>query len=277
MKRMAEQNHMKRQAERKEVQKPYLTGSALDERTVRNSLIFFGTLIVVFFIAFIACASATFSSFLLRLILNGAAIILTAIIFFNSGSKRGADDVTRGEILWQKKEKAQNISDSEKRLCFHPLKGYVTGLIGTLPFFILALYLALNTSVQMTESGTLPSWMQAYTKRSDIGNALVNYTQPDGMHLLDAVRAIVRITILPFINLIGSSNKHGILIAERLSPLILLIPSVSYGCGYQSGRRIRTQIHTAISENDRKRNRSDKRKRNTERKQAQGKEPEKLN
>lgn len=261
----------------KEVQKPFLSGKAADERTVRNSLLFFGTLIVVFFITFIACASATFSSFILRLLMNAAVIVLALVIFFNNGSKRGADDVARGEILWQKKEKGREISASEQNMCFHPAKGYIIGTAGTLPFLLLALYLALNTSVQMTESGTLPSWMQAYTARGDIGNALINYTNPEGMTVLDSIRAIVRITVLPFINIISTSNKSGILTVERISPLLLLLPASAYGFGYQTGRKIRTRIHTAISENDRKRIRKEKRRRNAVKTPSRQREPEKLN
>ena len=53
--------------------------------------------------------------------------------------------------------------------------------------------------------------------------------------------------------MIGYNNKYALLTIERLSPLILLIPAVSYGTGYMTGRKIRTRIHTVISENDRKR------------------------
>ena len=260
-----------------EVRKPFVTGSVRDERFIRNGLAFFGTLIVVFFIAFIACASATFSSFFLRLLMNSAVIIMALVIFFNSGSKRGAEDVTRGEIIWQKKEKGQSFTENEKKLCFHPLKGYTIGLAGSVLFIALAVFLAFSAKIQMTESGTLPSWMQAYTRRSDIGNALINYTQPEGMQFLDAVRAIVRITILPFVNIIGSSNKTGILLAERLSPVILMLPAAAYGFGYQGGKKIRTQIHTAISENDRRRIRKEKKKRAAAKASAQRREPEKLN
>ena len=274
---MTNTKDLKKNQKKKEIHKPFLTGAVIDERTFRNSLAFFGTLIVVFFIAFIACASATFSSFILRLLMNAAVIILALVIFFNSGSKRGTEDVTRGEIMWQKQEKGQEFSSSEKKICFHPLKGYMTGLFGTIPFILMAIFLAVNTTILMTESGTLPSWMQAYTKRSDIGSALINYTQPEGMTILDAVRAVVRITILPFVNIVGSSNKTGILLTERISPLILLLPAAAYGLGYHGGKKIRMQIHTAISENDRKRIRKEKRRRATGKTSAQGREPEKLN
>lgn len=261
----------------KEVRKPYLTGSIFDERSVRTIPAFFGTIIIIIFVTFIACASAIFSNFLLRLLLNGAAIILGLIILFNIGSKRGADDVNRGEILWQKREKGQPFSDSEQRMCFHPMKGYITGLIGMLPLFIVAVLLALNTSVQMTGSGTLPSWMQAYTKRSDIGNALINYVQPEGMHLIDYLRAAVRIAIIPYVNLIGSDNKTGLMILERISPLIMLLPAAAYGTGYLTGRNIRTQIHTAISENEKKRIRKERKQRKARASSARSHEPEQLN
>ena len=259
-----------------EVRKPFLTGSPCDERTVRSSLAFFGTMIMVFFIAFIACATASFESFILRFIMNAAVILLVYFILFNNGSKRGADDVTKGEILWQKKEKGQPISDGERKVCFHAAKGFMNGLIGSIPFILLAMYLALNTTLQMTEAGTLPSWMQAYTGRGDIGNALISYTQPEGMKAIDYIRAIVRITILPYVNITGNANKTGILLVERLSPLILLLPAAAYGLGYLSGKKTRTRIHTMISENDRKRIHREKR-RTVKSSEARSREPEQLN
>lgn len=260
-----------------EIKKPFLTGSIFDERTIRSSLGFFGTLIIVFLVAFIACASASFGNFILRLLFNAAAIILALIIFYNSGTKRGADDVARGEILWQKKEKQIQFSHSEQKLCFHQMKGYLIGLIGSGVFILLAIYLALNTSISMTGSGTLPSWMQAYAKRSDIGNALVNYTQPEGMMTIDYIRAIVRVAIIPFVNIIGTANREGILIIERLSPLILLLPAAAYGTGYLGGKTIRTRIHTAISDNERKRARKEKKRRKGKPTATHSREPEQLN
>ena len=111
--------------------KLFLTGNATDERTVKNSLKFFGVLLIVFVISFIACASATFESIILRLLMNSAVIILSLYIIFNNGSKCGAEDVARGEILWQKQEKGLTFSESERKMCFHPMKGYLIGLIGS--------------------------------------------------------------------------------------------------------------------------------------------------
>ena len=100
----------KRKHNRQTESKSYLTGSATDERTVKNSLKFFGVLLIVFVISFIACASATFESIILRLLMNSAVIILSLYIIFNNGSKCRAEDVARGEILWQKQEKGLTFS-----------------------------------------------------------------------------------------------------------------------------------------------------------------------
>ena len=274
---MKNNSHSRTRNSEKEVRKPFLRGSAFDENTAKQGLIFFGTLIVVFLVTFIACASASFSSFILRLILNLAVIAVVLMVFYNNGAGQGADAVTRGEILFQKQEKGQAFSESERRVCYHPMKGFLTGLIGTLPFLAAAAVLAVNTALQTTEAGTLPSWMQAYAARSDIGNALVNYTQPEGMKALDYVRALVRICILPYVNIVGYSSKYGMLVTERISPLLLLLPALSYGTGYLTGRKIRTRIHTVISENDRKRVRKEKRNKSRKNTGSRNREPERLN
>lgn len=260
-----------------EVRKPFLEGSMLDERTARSSLAFFGAMILVVFVSFITGLSASFESAILRLLVNGAAIILALIIYYNNGTKRGTEDIKKGEILWQKKEKGQTFTEAEQKLCFHPLKGYTIGFFGSVVFILLAAILALNTSLRMTEAGGLPSWMQAYTQRSDIGNALVNYTHPEGMGITDYVRAAVRIVMLPYVNIVGGTNRYGMLILERISPLILLLPAAAYGTGYLAGKKVRTQVHTAISENERKRIRREQKRRQARTGQRNKREPEQLN
>lgn len=274
---MTNLKNKKKKANVKEVRKPFLSGRITDERTLRNSLVFFGTAIVIFFVVMIACASAVFNSTVLRILLNTAVIVLALYIFFNNGTRRGTDDVTRGEILWQKQEKEQEVADSERRMCFHPMKGYVIGLIGSVPFLILTICLAATTTLQMTEAGTLPSWMQSFVRKSDIGAALISYTQPEGMTAVDFIRAIVRIILLPFVNLVGPSNKAGILLLERISPLIMLLPAAAYGTGYLTGKSVRTQVHTAISANEQKRIRTEKKRRAARNRQQSRREPEQLN
>ncbi len=252
----------KKQTEKvQEVRKPFLTGSPVDENTFRNSAKFLGLFIMITFVSFIACSSTAFGGSFLRIGLNTAVILVILMLFFNFGSNLGAEAVNRGEILWQRQEKGLSFSESERKICFHPLKGYLIALLGLILILIPAVILAFVTDIQTTDAGALPGWMQSYLRRGDVSNALINYTQPEGMKFADYLH----------------SNKTGMLTLERISPLILLLPALAYGTGYISGKSIRTRIHTAISENEKKRIRRDKRKRKNQSRPSHRREPEQLN
>ena len=44
-------------------------------------------------------------------------------------------------------------------------------------------------------------------------------------------------------------HRDGMLLLERLSPIIVLLPAIAYGTGYLQGQKERTRIHTGIAEN----------------------------
>ena len=259
------------------IRKEFLRGSATDENTLKNSLIFFGSLLIVFFISFVISAT-TSGNDIIRTVVSIAVIVLTLIVFFNKGSVQGAEAVARGEILWQKQEKGQTFSESERKICFHPLKAFLIGLIGTIPLLVAAIVFALNTSVQTTTAGALPSWMQPYLRRDEVSGPLVSYLQTAGMGPVDILRIIVRLTVMPFISLAGPTDYYAVFLVEKLSPLLLLLPACAYGTGYLTGPNARAKIHTAISENDRRRKRREKKERRIRAGiTAKPKEPEKLN
>ena len=52
-----------------------------------------------------------------------------------------------------------------------------------------------------------------------------------------------------------------LLLLERFSPLIVLLPACAYGTGYLQGRKERTKIHTGIAESNRQRVRREKKAR----------------
>ena len=260
-----------------ETGKPYLKGNAADGQTLRESLRFFGVMLLVFFVSFISCSSISAAGAVLRIAFSVAVILLIIFILFNNGLNKGADAVARGEILYQREQKGEPFTDAERKCSFHPAKGFVTGLIGSLPYLILAVLLACVTQVQMTEAGTLPTWMKSYAGRGDIGSALINYTQPEGMTFISYIRLTVRICILPFVNLAGSDNSKGLYLIERLSPLLLLLPAIAYGCGYNYGRTARTKIHSVISENNRKRRKKEEKERRRRTQSSRNREPEQLN
>ena len=262
----------------KPVTKPFLTGEMTDESTPRSALIFFGCLLLAAFMGFLVSATISGGASWFRMIINAAIILLTLIVFYTNGANRGTEAVSRGEILWQRREKGQAVSDSEKRLCFHGLKGFCVGLLGTLPLLIASVALACMTKIQVADSGTLPSWIQGYLGREEIGGALVHYTQPLGMGFVDYLRLVVRIFLMPYINIPGAANHAAVLWVERLSPLLSLLPAFAYGLGYRTGKTNRTRVHTAISENNRLRIRREKKARKARREEsARRKGPEQLN
>ncbi len=262
----------------KPVTKPFLTGNITDERTPKSALVFFGCLLIAAFMGFLVSATISGGPSWLRIIVNVAIILLILFVFYTNGANRGTEAVSRGEILWQKREKGQEVSDSDRRLCYHGLKGFFVGFLGTIPLLVPAILLACLTQVQTTDSGTLPSWIQGYLGREEIGGALVHYTQPLGMTFLDYLRLFVRIFLMPYINIPGAANHTAVLWVERLGPLLSLLPAFVYGLGYRTGKSNRTRVHTAISESNRIRIRREKKARKARREEnARRKGPEQLN
>ena len=243
------------------VVKPFLKGNPTDERTGKGAMAFFGILLIIVLMTFIVCSMITMNSGVLRILLNAAVEVLVLVILYNSAAGRGAEAVARGEILYQKQERGQPYTEGEKAVCYHPLKGYLIGLLGTLPLLVCALVLAVTAQRQTTGPGVLPGWLSSYQQRSDVGNALAAYQVQGGLGLEDALRLIVRIAVMPFVSMIGAENRDGMLLLERLSPLAVLLPACAYGTGYLQGRRERTRIHTGIAESDRRRVRRERKAR----------------
>ena len=209
------------------VTKPYLTGAVTDENTLKKVLKFFGSMLLMIIMCFIICTMMNFGNGFLRVSANAAVVLLVLFILYNQGQ----------------------TAAGERRLSYHPLKGYVTALIGMIPFVILAVILAIGAERQMTTAGTLPGWTSSLMRRSDIGGALVSYTEGDPLRSMDIIRMIVRVAIMPFVSMVGSANKDLMLTVERISPILLLLPVISYGTGFLFGKNVRTRIHTQIEEN----------------------------
>jgi len=168
------------------------------------------------------------------------------------------------------------VSEGEKRIPFHPWKGFIIGLFGTSVLLILAVILAVTAERQMTGAGTLPSWMDTYLRRSEIGDALAGYSQASPVSVTDIVRVIIRICIMPIISMIGAESRAMLLIPERFSPVLILLPALSYAAGYLRGPFTRKKIHQEIAINNRKRLSREKKERKA-RKSILPKGPEQLN
>ena len=259
------------------VTKPYLTGSVTDENTLRNILKLFGTMILVFLMTFIVCLMTSVVDGFIRGAFCMLVEALVLFILYNAGAAKGAEAVARGEILYQRKEKGVEFTPAEQRLSFHPAKGYFTAFCALIPFILCAVVLALTARKQMTGIGALPSWTEAFLRRSEIGDALATYTNVVPVTLTDILRMIVRIAVMPFVSMVGTSGSDRMLLLERLSPVLLLLPAAAYGTGYLAGRGVRTRIHSEIAENRKIRAKKERKARKARTDQGRKREPEQLN
>ncbi len=261
------------------VSKPYLTGSVFDENTVKNVLKYFGMMLLFLVMAFLVCLMTGAGSPILRIIFSSAVILLLLYIWFNQGLNLGTDAVSRGEILYQRQEKGAEMTPNERRLSFHPAKGFVNALLGTIPFLIPAVILAFIAEKQITGVGAIPSYMESVIRQHpELEEAIrETYLKPSPIQASDILRAVVRGMIMPVIRMADTENRELMLTIERLSPLILLCPCVAYGLGYLNGRKERTRVHTRIAENRRIRKRKEMREKKARQAAEKNRKPEQLN
>lgn len=259
------------------VTKPYLTGGVFDETTVKKALGFFGMLLIFALMAFLVSGMVVFGSRVFTIIFNTAVILILLFIAYNRGASLGTEAVARGEILYQRKEKGGEMTENERKLSFHPAKGFVIGLLGTLPFLILTAVFAIITRKQFSTIGVLPGFAANLAQRSEIGDALVTYTVPEPLGAADILRPIVRGILMPVFRMADTENKGLMLTLERLSPLMILLPGIAHGFGYLTGRGERTRVHTRIAESRKMRKRRENKERRERRENGSNRTPEKLN
>lgn len=229
------------------VSKPYLRGDVYDRTSFPGALKFFAGTVVMAVVFLIVCMMMNWEQQWLNIAVNSAVLLLTYMMFAQFGMNAGADAVNQGEIMYSRQEKGRPVADWERKLCYHPLKGLLTALIGSIPIVLCSVVLALVAERQMSGIGTLPSWVGSLENRPEFGAALAVYHETGRLTLQSAMRMIVRMTTMPFVNMIGAGNSDGMLIMERISPVLNLLPAVAYGLGYMNGVGVRTTVHTNIA------------------------------
>ena len=257
------------------VSKPFLRGKPTDRNTVKKAAAFLGVLLMMTFVTVIACSMFLSGGTAIKIILNAAVELLILTICFSNGSSAGTDDVAKGEVLLQQHNDGRPEDPIETATAWHPLKGFTLAILGSLLILIVAVILAATAQKVMTGSGALPNWVDAYKTRDGVGAALSAYSRTTPATVTSLARMIVRLFLMPYVSMIGAENKDALLLLERLSPLVVLLPAIAYGIGYLQGPSMRARVHTEIHENLKKR----KKKETKERKKraAAMKEPEQLN
>lgn len=237
----------KKQQKIEKVSKPYMKGDMIDRTTLPGALKFFVGTVLMSLAFLIVGVMMNMDMPWLGITIN-VSILLAAYLFFQqTGLSAGADAVNQGEIMYARAEKGRPVAEWERSMCFHPLKGLVSGLLGSIPLFLCALVLAFVTERQVSSLGTLPAWISGLETREEIGAALTYYHEAGSMSLASALRLVIRMSTMPYVNIVGASNKEGMLLLERISPLLSLIPAIAYGIGYMGGVGVRSNIHTNIA------------------------------
>ena len=257
------------------VTKPFLRGKPTDRNTVKKAAAFLGVLLMMTFVSVIACSMFLSGGTVIKIILNAAVEILILTICFTNGSSAGTDDVAKGEVLLQQRNDGRAEDPAENATAWHPLKGFTLAILGPLPILIIAVILAVTAQKVMTGSGALPNWVDAYKSRDGVGAALNAYARTTPVTVTSLARMVIRLYLMPFVSMIGAENKDTMLLLERLSPLVVLLPAIAYGIGYLQGPSLRARVHTEIHENLKKRKKKEIKER--KKRAAAVKAPEQLN
>ncbi len=235
------------------VSKPYMTGAPVDRTTLSGAVkFFFGTLGMVLVYLLIGVMMNWESRFL-NITINSVIIFAAMLLFYQTGMTSGADAVNQGEIMLAREEKGRPVEPWERQMCYHPMKGLVKALLGSIPLVLCSLFLALTAERQVANLGTLPQWISGLENRAEIGDPLMYYHYTSSLNLEAVIRFIVRMATMPYVNIVGATNRGAMLILERISPLLNLLPAVAYGVGYRNGTLVRTAVHTSIAQSRKKR------------------------
>lgn len=255
------------------VQKPIIRGSSHGKDAWKLALRRMVAMLAVTIIYLISGMMLAFDGIWGRVFSCVFTVFVTAYYLYGSGVAKGQTDAAFGEILYDRQQSGHAVPEEDRQRSFHPLKGLFAVLVGAIPFVVFAVVFAVLTEKSTYQLGGLPAWASSLMEQSEFGDALRYYEVQAGMTALDIMRIIDRAMIMPFINLAAYFGNDATLVAERLSPVLVLIAPLGYALGYSQGLLYRTRINTGIKMGDDKKKR---RERKARQKRQQSKAPERL-
>ena len=238
-----------------QVKKPILKGSWHGKDAWKLALKRMLSMLAVTVIYLIAGMLLSFESLWGRLLSCIAVAGLVIYYPYYQGMVRGENDAAFAEIMYTRQE------------------GMFAALVGAAPFVAFAVVYAVLTRPITYTLGVLPSWTEALMRQSEFGDALRYYENVGSMGVMDILRVIDRAMILPFVNVFSYTGNDAALLAERLSPLFVLLAPLGYGLGYTQGRKLRDKINTGIKMGD---DRKKRRERKARKQRQRSKSPERL-
>lgn len=214
----------------------------------RTALRVFGYLVIFGFIGFMFTPALVGATAAIRIPVIGVLIAAGIMLVFVDGSFRGEKDCAMSEMLDKHGAKGDyKASDAELAKRYSPPKGILGALLGGLPLFLIALYVALTAQPYAYSLQDLPSWLGAYLNRPEIGGP-VQYllAEADPVAVTDYLRVAVRFMLFPYVGLFGTMSDAMSLTFDRISPLLALILPAASAIGYLFGPRRRAKYVKSV-------------------------------
>lgn len=186
----------------------------------------------------------------IRIPILGLVIAFAGYLMFMDGSYRGEKDTEMGERLdkmYKQTEYKPSAAELEKR--YRSGKGFVGACFGVLPFFLVALYVAITAVPYAYTLQDLPGWLYAYMPHAEIGDALRYTASIQAVSTAtDYLRIVTRFVLFPYVGLLGEMTDEGSLLFDRCAPLLTLIMPLLSAIGYQFGPARRKKTITLIEQ-----------------------------
>lgn len=255
MQNTANKNKRKGAKKRELVYAPYQRGDWHDKTAVRRGLSILTYYLVFAFLYVLLGATLQFDNAILRVAGNLVLVLACAMLLYMNGARDGEADTALGEIALTRAKTGKAVSPEDARRCFHPAKGFFVMGVGVALLLMLSISNALTAQKQVYTLQSLPTWVSAYGEQEEIALPLAYYRREVAFGVLDVIRLIVRVLVFPFANIATADNADAMLLVDRLSPLLVMLPALGYPLGYLSGPRARAMVHGDINNHEKRRQR----------------------
>ncbi len=227
--------------------KPYKKGTWHSAAAAKKGLRVLMYYLMFIFLNLVLGAALQFDSTALRIACNGALILAYIMLLYMEGARLGEAEVALGEISYAREQSGKNVDKKDADNCYHPFKGLFVFLVAIILLLVLTIPHALMAQKQVYELQSLPSWVSGYSAHDEVSLPLQYYARNVSIQGADVLRVVVRMILFPFANIVTADNADGMLLLDRLSPLLICLPAMGFPLGYLTGPRSRALVHGDIA------------------------------
>lgn len=253
------------------VYKPFYQGEIWIGSNIKNALKLLGSYLFFTVLYVITGSSLSALGTVLRIIANVMILVVCGGVMYTHGANAGDSEVALGEIVHARLEEGKQVDEKDKKMSYRNLRGVVVFLLALVPLMLITVPAALTAEKQVYALQSLPTWVDSYVGHDEIYAPLEYYRQGDPMNLMDILKMISRLLVYPFVCMVGTKNLDGILLIDKLCPLLAALPGLGYVFGYFSGPYQRARVHGDIARNKRKQNKKKRKLQQARREQKEKK------